>query len=560
MQSNINDMKQLLLFVFSITIFSYANAQTPTYERVYNIIQTNCASAYCHGSGSSGLNLLGTGATDAEKMTDVYNKLVGVTPNNIAAAAKGDHLIYKGRMDKSFLFRKINNGIESTVSLDANEGNPMPNATGLTDVEKELIRQWILHGAPETGEVVKESVLTDYYVNGMANESFPNGAPAAPSPSEGFQIKMGPFFLAPQNNPQGYLDEIEYFQKWELDFMNDFEVTRIDTKMGTYSHHFLMYDYDNPNAANALDHGLRTNISHVDISLVEAIQQPTDLRLPEGSAFNWENDIVLDLNTHYINYDANTVHKAEVYINVYTQPKGTANQEMFTILTANPSIYIPNNGNPYTFAQTLNFNLGPVYLWSIMGHTHQWGSGYTVNKRENGLKGDLIYDAACPQGIPNCPTPFFDYQHIPMRFFDELLPVTFNGSNGIVHEASYVNTGSAPVGWGDTSDDEMMVLVFMGLSDTTGVVTNIDKIISNPLDEMKVYPNPATQQAVFNLPPSVQNFDFVLYDMLGREVRNINGLRNNQLVLERKQLEAGIYIFKISDEAGNIKTGKVIFR
>jgi hypothetical protein len=556
-------MKQLLLLVFSIGLFSYVNAQTPTYERVYNIMQTNCATAYCHGSGggSTGLDLEGTGNTTAEKMTDVYNKLVGVIPTNTTAAAKGDHLVYKGRMDKSFLFRKINNGIESTVSLDANEGNAMPSSgTGLTDVEKELIRQWILHGAPETGEVVKESILTDYYVNGMANESFPNGAPAPPSPSEGFQIKMGPFFLAPQNNLQGYLDEIEYFQKWELDFANDLEVTRIDTKMGTYSHHFLMYDYDNPNAANALDHGLRTNISHVDISLVEAIQQPTDLLLPEGSAFNWEDDIVLDLNTHYINYDANTVHKAEVYINVYTQPTGTANQEMQTFLIANPNIYIPNNGNPYSFSQYINPNLGELYLWSIMGHTHQWGSSYTVHERVNGQKGDMIYDAACPQGAPNCATPFFDYQHIPMRFFDELLPVTFSTANGIIHEASYINTGPNAVGWGDTSDDEMMVLVFMGVSDTTGVVTNTNEIVENPLNEIKVFPNPATQKAVFTVPPTVEEFDFVLFDMLGRQVMNISGLRNNELVVDRKQLEAGIYIYQINDKVGNIKTGKVIFR
>lgn len=555
-------MKQLLLLTFAISIFTYANAQTPTYERVYNIMQTNCASVYCHGgSGSGNLDLKGIGSTTAEKMTDVYNKLVGVVPTNTTAAAKGDHLVYKGRMDKSFLFRKVNNGIESTVSLDANEGNAMPDGgSSLSDVEKELIRQWILHGAPESGEVVKESVLTDYYVNGMANESFPNGAPAAPSPSEGFQIKMGPFFLAPKNNAQGYLDEIEYFQKWELEFANDLEVTRIDTKMGIYSHHFLMYDYNSPSAANALDHGLRTNISHVDISLVEAIQQPTDLVLPTGSAFNWEDDIVLDLNTHYINYDANTVHKAEVYINVYTQPQGTANQEMQTFLIANPNIYIPNNGNPYNFSENINFNLGELYLWSIMGHTHQWGSGYTVHKRINGQKGDLIYDAACPQGEPNCATPFFDYQHIPMRFFDELLPVTFNAPNGIVHEASYINTGSSPVGWGDTSDDEMMVLVFMGVSDTTGVVTNTGKIIANPLNEIKVFPNPATQQAVFTVPSTVQEFDFILFNMLGQQVRNINGLRSNELVVDRNQLESGIYIYQIKDKEGNVKTGKVIFR
>lgn len=556
-------MKKVLLFTtiwLGFQTFSFA--QTPTFERVYQIFQTNCASPYCHGNSgqNGGLDLEGAGATTADKMTAVYNNLVGVIPSNTEAAAKNDHIIYKGRADKSFLFRKVNNGLESTVSLATNEGDAMPKGgTSLTSVEKELIRQWILFGAPATGEVVKESLLVDYYENGLGANSFPV-VPAAPAASEGFQIKMGPFFLAPQNNAQGWLDEVEYFQKWKVGLPNDVEVTRIDTKMGTYSHHFIMYDYDNPAAANNLSDGLRTNISHVNISLVEAIQEPTDLRLPQGSAFFWENDIVLDLNSHYINYDANKVHKAEAYINIYTQPTGTANQEMYTILEANPSIYIPNNGNAYTFSQTLNYNLGTVYLWSMMGHTHQWGAGYKVYKRTNQTKGALIYDAACPQGIPGCATPFFDYQHIPMRFYDPLLPINFNFANGVIHEASYINTGTAAVGWGDTSDDEMMVVVFMGLTDTTGVTTNIPKITANPLDDVKISPNPATDRVFVSVPPAVTSYSFTLVDILGSIVMHLPTVTGNQIAIEKEGLPAGVYIYKIETENGRHKTGKIVFK
>jgi len=556
-------MKKIILIAsFGLFLFQFnSNAQTSTFERVYQIFQTNCASPYCHGTGT--FNLQGTGATLTDKMNDVYTNIVGVTPSNLTAAAKGDHLIYKGRPDKSFLFRKMNNGLEGTISLHANEGDAMPKGgvTTLTDVEKELVRQWILFGTPTTGEVVNEDVLKDYYENGLGAEAFPNGAPAAPAPSEGIQVKMGPFFLGKQNNTQGIPDEVEYFQKWELDFPSDQEITRIDTKMGTYSHHFIMYNFDAANDANGVPAGFRLSQSHNNISLVEAIQSSTDLKLPEGSAFKWDNDIVLDLNSHYINYDVSTVYKAEAYVNIYTQPNGTAAQEMFTVLVANPNIYIPNNGNPYSFNDVFNDNLGNVFIWSMMGHTHKYGTGYDVYLRNpNGTKGEHIYDAACPQGIPGCSTPFFDYQHIPTRFYDPVKPISFNLISGIIHEAKYVNTGSFPVGWGDTSDDEMMVLVFMGMNDTTGVTTNVENVEPNPLDEIKVFPNPATNKAYIVLPEGIQNINVKLYDMLGKLIKVESSNFSDRVMISRDNMPSGIYIYRVEDENGRVKTGKIVFQ
>ncbi len=558
-------MKKIILIGCSIFLLNHSSmAQNSTAERVYQIFQNSCATAYCHGSGggSGGLDLEGAGATVAEKMQDVYTKIVGVTPSNTTAAGEGDHLIYKGRPDKSFLFRKINNGLESTIGLETNEGAAMPQGgNSLTDVEKELVRQWILFGAPATGTVVEEALLTDYYVNGNGVEAFPNGAPTPPTASEGFQVKMGPYFLAPQNNAQGWADELEFFQKWELDLPSDFEVTRLDTKMGTYSHHYIMYTYDTPGDAFSIEPGLRTYTSHTNMTLVEAVQATTDLKLPQGAAFKWDKDVVLDLNSHYINYDNSAVYKAEAYVNIYTQPDGTANQEMFTQLIPNTSINIPNNGNEYTFTRALNGFLGEVYIWSMMGHTHELGTDYDVYLRNaNGTKGTQIYDGACPQGIPGCATPFFDYQHIPMRFYDPLLPITFNVNNGIIHEAKYVNTGSAPVGWGSTSDDEMMVLIFMGLTDTTGVVTNVKAPVSNTLESIKIYPNPATNQTFLLLPENVSDISFKLYDVSGNEVQHIAQSTENPLVINRGRLQSGIYIYKIKDKNGKTKTGKIVFQ
>ncbi|MCB0683650.1 MAG: hypothetical protein KDC32_22530, partial [Saprospiraceae bacterium] len=63
----------------------------------------------------------------------------------------------------------------------------------------------------------------------------------------------------------------------------------------------------------------------------------------------------------------------------------------------------------------VNSNSGEVFLWGLMGHTHKYGKGYKVYRRTGGQQGELLYDASCPQGIPGCVSPYFDYQHIPMR-------------------------------------------------------------------------------------------------------------------------------------------------
>ena len=90
---------------------------------------------------------------------------------------------------------------------------------------------------------------------------------------------------------------------------------------------------------------------------------------------------------------------------------------------------------------------------------------------------ELIYDASCPNGIPGCASPFFDYQHIPMRYFEPLYTVQTGASGGFFHEASWLNDGPSPVWFGATSDDEMMVLVMMYLTDTTGLISNTEEVI-----------------------------------------------------------------------------------
>ena len=543
----------LLLLLHSAFLLS---AQS-TAMRVYEILQENCVSCHNQADPEASLDLEGDGATIQAKALDVYNNLVNVTPANAYAAGQGQKYIYPGRPDKSLLFRKVNQGLDPAIELHAEEGAPMPfYSNPISNLEKELIRQWILFGAPGNGTVVEEQLLVDYY-DGAGNASFPT-PPPAPDPEDGFQIKMGPFYLAPAGQPN---DELEYFQKYELDLPEDLEVNRIDIRISGYSHHFILYNFTSQAAANNIPHGLRFESFHQDIGLFAAVQEATDLQLPEGTAFNWNEGLVLDLNSHYINYQAGLVYQAETYINVYTQPVGTAAQEMKTTLIANTDIYIPNNGDLVTETQVLNYNFGDMYLWGLMGHTHQYGEDYKVYERIFGTQGDLIYDGSCAQGIPGCVSPYFDYQHIPMRYFEPLRPLVMNFSNGLIHKASWINDGPSPVWFGPTSDDEMMVLVLMYTEDSTGVVIAGEHSLPDTKEaEVLVFPNPVQGEALFSLPEGWQNATFRLYDAAGVLQREVRGIQDAEWTFSRGALPDGLYFFQMEESSGQYAAGKLVFQ
>ncbi|MEL7220542.1 MAG: T9SS type A sorting domain-containing protein [Bacteroidota bacterium] len=547
-------MQRIFTTLLCMLLFTFvAQAQLSTQEEVYQIFQSKCATCHNGADAAAGLDLEGVGATEAARIQDVYNNIYRQTPANATAASVGDSYIYPGRPDRSFLFRKINNGLESTLQLaaDEEEGISMPpyGEPQLTEVEKEMIRQWLLYGAPTSGTVVDRTIIEDYYA-GNGEASFPDGPPPAPAPEEGYQIKMGPFYLAPSS-------EVEFFQKYELTMEEAREVDRLDMLIGNSSHHLLVYDFE-PGGDQVIEDGLRLESFHDQIGLVAAVQEATDLKLPEGTAFRWAEDLVLDLNSHYINYSASLVHQAEVYINVYTQDMNTAAQEMHTELIVNPNIYIPNNENTVVETGIISANFGEIYLWGLMGHTHQYGKSYKVWRREAFQQEELIYDAACPQGEPGCFSPYFDYQHIPFRYFEPLEPIEMNFSNGLIHEASWVNDGPSPVWFGPTGDDEMMVLVMMFTLDSAGVVVvNTEEVVPQ-VDVLEVAPQPAQDWVQITSPDFIKNGTLKLLDMTGRLVveQSVNGLR---FTLERDQWPAGMYMYQLSDENGKTYTGKLLW-
>lgn len=442
----------LLLLPFTLT-----TAQS-TFSEVLTIFDQNgCGGPYCHGGGAGGFTL------DTNDPSASYASLVGVTPQNMAAMEKGDELIKPGHPESSFLYRKINHSLYEDSMLDSEEGDVMPlSGTEMSDRDKEFIRQWIYFGAPQNGTAFPNNVknaFTDYYTNGGIG---PIDKPEAPAEGEGFQLHFGNVFLPPGG-------EIEYVKKQEINLPEELEINRIELFMNDFSHHFILYKYDQA-TANGIGDGIRevglttdNPLISPNTQLVTAWQDNQDFRLPEGTAYKWDETTVLELNYHILNYSTSSPLAADMYLNIYTQPAGTAEKEMLSDILLNLAIFIPNDGQDQVFANSFGPsqfvgvpNNTPINIWNMTSHTHQYGKDYDIHLNGGGINSLQVFEGQYNSDYTLF-TGVYDFAHPPIRFFDNLMELT--PGQTITQTATFNNNGPSNVNFGVTTSDEMMLSI-----------------------------------------------------------------------------------------------------
>lgn len=545
-------MRFLFLFL-GINIFCslFIKAQS-TWDDVYTILNTNCGDSGCHyGTPNFDFSLTSN---------EVYNNLYNIAPQNETAANKGNKYIFPGDPYRSYLFRKINRGFTPDVPIETNEIDAMDIVPidGVSIEDKELIRQWILKGAPETGEVVDQNIIAEYY-NGNGINSI-ESPPAAPAPDEGFQIHLGPFFIAPGS-------EQEFFYKYRMQNQDKVEVTNFETTMGESSHHFIIMKFADTfgDFTNTTDEGLRIWDRHDHAEFVEVAQGNQTTQLPNGSAFFWEDSAILDLNTHYINFSQTSVLACDIYVNINTQAEGTANQIMYAQLIPNLDLAIPPNVTNYTVTDTFSVPFPNLYVWSLTSHAHSTSIDYDIFQPFADQEPLHIYDASCPNGVPGCDYPFYDYENPPTRFFEPFLYT--DPTIGVIHSVAYNNPTNLPVQWTWTSDGEMMVFVMRYLFDTVGVSFEepVGLEIINTTDvNISVFPNPADKFVILNWEKGLLINEILIFDQLGR---NCNLSKNNmslvgeeQARIELNNLISGIYLIQLNDKYGNAYFEKIVIK
>ena len=554
----IKSITKQLTFLSALILLSFPiNAQNATFSDLYDLMQNKCIS--CHGGTNPQGELDLSGSKD-----EVYDALVNVNPINTSALNMGNKLAMPGHPERSFLLRKISTANwDDTFGLYSGQGTTMPPAPNspLSHKEIELFRQWIIWGAPKEGTVVDPQVLEDYYENGMA---LPIAAPIpAPNPSEGFQVRVGPIFLKP-------LQEIEFFKKHDLQLDENIEVNKLDVTFNSESHHFIAYKLSQ-GVANNIPDGIREiNFEMGQGSVLATWQSDAEYKLPEGTAYKIKNTDVADMNYHLKNYLTSGILEANVYVNFYTQPDGTAQQEMrsellpinltetYTGAPIGNGLIIPADGNEHTFTDRLiipdfpgiPYPPGTWHIWQLSSHTHSRGMDYDIFVSEsNGEKGEQIYEGFYNNNY-TFNQGFYDTDHPPVRTFDPLFPVDMGLTGGLIHEAKYINNTNNNISWGYTTDDEMMLVVIQYT--TAPLSVDVEDIAKEEV-RYNVFPNPF--QGNTNIAYTLNKKSAVqleVYNLLGERVDYIlneeqsSGEYEFSFSTKNKNLSNGMYIVKLT--------------
>lgn len=486
---------------------------------IHSLLQTRCAGSGCHNGSTATFDV-------TQSQADLYADLVNADPVNPAALAKGNKLIKPGYPTKSFLLRKVAHGLSDVLELEQpQEGFDMPTGgSPLEDYEVELIRQWIIFGAPETGNVVDTALINTYYREGGIDDTYPQHDP--PAAGEGFQMYMGRLFVPP-------LTEYEYYMKFDPEISTGIEVTQIETYMPDETHHFVIYSF-NPGAETAYEDGLRNAYdlgaqdSHADIKNPIATGPGLwNYDLPENTAYFWPANTVFDMNIHIKNSSPDSILSTDMYMNIYTQEAGTTDNYMQIKLFPVLDIEIPRDGNEYVFTEWAGDSLAENMwnVWNIYTHTHKYGTMYNAYAANpDGTQGEMIYDGDYSYELGFDVGFYRTGPEVTFRYFPENSLYELDPRRGIIHEAGFAvmdstaNSGMPPVEWGLTSDDEMMVL---GIQYYEGAsLTSIEE--TAPIKGLRMYPNPTTDNVsvTFELLES-SNVDIEIVDLLGKQVATI---------------------------------------
>lgn len=355
-----------------------------TFERIQNEVFTqSCALQSCHGSNAkSGGLVLELGSS--------YNALVNTTPANSVASGAGKKRVFPGDLDRSFLWNKI------SAHLVSGEGAPMPlGSNGFINLNPELtevIRKWILAGAPKEGFVEG----TGGSGSSSSQQQPPLEPLAPPAVGQGFQVNIPAFALSNQPEREGCL--FVRLPNTEPIYMSGYEI-----HLRPGSHHFIVYSYngeacdrdsDNDGTPNCLDQdsgeafppqftddigcndkGPRDSFQK---SFIAGSQTPSStVAYPPGIALKLEPHHGLLLNAHYINYYQNT--QGEVLLNINTVPANTVHYEAKIIfdVIANSFIAVP----PQAVKES-RWAWSPSKRSAILGltsHMHKRGTRFTID-------------------------------------------------------------------------------------------------------------------------------------------------------------------------------------
>lgn len=543
--------KKLLFAVLLMPVTVFAQN---TYDLVYNTLNTKCSNAACH-SASSAEALKFDGTPGA-----VYSALVNQLPGSSAALARGEKLVWVNQPYESYLLKKAASWLDTDLDLPAAEADAAHVNAGLSNIEAEFIRQWIMYGAAQSSVLIDTNIIHAYYNDTARAAFYPK--PAKPAPGTGKQVHMGPIFV-----PGTGTTEMEFCLKHELDFDTDVEVNATEGNMNPQSHHFLLFRFDDSASAAAMSNGMRRILltsgnSSFDgnKALSSAWQTSQTYTLPTQTAFFWPKKTYLDLNYHMKNYTApgtSGVQPFDFYLNVATTPHlPTSNTiEMKTKLVNNPGLIIfPHSTAELPYADNDNGSNETRYVWMMSSHTHKYGTAYNLYTYDGNLHngyGDTIYNGNYeydPSGATLFDRGYYDWEHPSVKYFVPQYPINF-ATSGVVAQTTWNNTGGNLIHFGYTTADEMQLFYYMYTTRLAGT-TAVNDVKTGDV-KFTVYPNPMTDQGtlMYTL-DNAATVKATVVNVTGSEVATLKEERNQAgtytMDMGSKGLAKGIYFARLN--------------
>ena len=420
--------------------------QEPEVTSTWDVIQTvildkNCVE--CHVAGAS----FATQSDLVLTSNVAYSQLVNRTPNNPTARADGLTLVGTeglASVGKSFLWEKINAPNQAHYFDDhPGYGALMPlGKPPLTNGELEFVLQWILAGAPSSGNVVDLGLLDD-----TERYEAPEFEPL-PVPTSGVQFHLGPWDVAPNF-------EREFFYYEPLNNDQPLFVNRVDMAMRPGSHHLILYDLsDNipeilvpePQVFREIRDANGNYIpstlmitSH--LNFVTGTQWPRmTYHYPPGVAMRIPADAGFDINAHYVNRSSEII-QGEIYANLHTVDSSQVEHVAERLFMNNVDINLPPNATT-TLNKTFVVDK-KVQIFQLFSHAHEHMTEFRVFVDGGPRDGELVYIA-------------YDWEHPPIL---ELNPtLTLEAGQGLRLQATYNNDTNSTINFGFLSSDEMMIL------------------------------------------------------------------------------------------------------
>jgi len=397
----------------------------------FNMIQrqvfdTGCISSSCHSSvtAAGGLSLAAG---------ESYANLVGAEPANAQARAAGWKRVTPARPELSFLMKKLS-------GPGPNEGELMPRGTsGLNSIKLDAIREWIKAGAPKDAIVAAAPNLN----NAPADSTNAFVPPPAPAPEQGFQVRIGPFYVEPGK-------EREIFATVKVALPPDFVVNRIEVAQPEGSHHFIVYRWKTNDAPPP---GIR-DFNPFDPKSFEALYkrdfvagtqtQYTEIAFPEGVGIPLPAQLTLELNSHFVNTRGERSLKAEAYVNLYRAPAGTVTKKAKVLFENWLNIFVPPGAT--ASAGTNWFAPQDLNVLMLSSHMHRHGKRFTIHRIEDQQVREMLYENLA-------------WNDPKTAYFNP--PLLLRAGEGLRYEGTYTNDDKPfPLRFGFTAEnDEMCIML-----------------------------------------------------------------------------------------------------